>query len=684
MADTLTERDRDSVDFGPMAAQLRRLRARLGLDRPSGETLVLVGGCMVAVVLGLWLTSGAWGSGPPAGDDVTAYAIRTDFAIDNLISKFRVDGWHPGFMLGYQEFLFLGPGSTWIIALARGLTLGMLSTMGAIKVVSIASFVAVPLTVAFLATSLRLSRRAAGLAAILALAVNNPFGGGVQAIYNIGLIAQQVAVPFFFLALAGMVRLLWDPRPVWTVLTSVTVGALVVTHTPSLAVLGLVFAVIVVTSTLDITGPRRDALIRVGIAVAAGAALGACVLLPAYAHRDLQGPFIGWGTPPLGERLAQVYRGQFLFGPGLGPFVVLGMGYAALRAVRGLRFGVAVLATPLVYMVVAHSLQHEWPHSLVMQQLSNRGIGYAGILALLPLAALIGWATGTLDLGRVGDVAAVAIAAAMVVLTLGPTKDLAREMMVPVPQMREAAGVLAQVVPDHARFATQRDYPGEITRTNMIHPDRWLAWAAGKNTLNIFHATSSVAAGPAFETDHIVDRSPSDVATTLSRYGVTHLVTVSDPAAVQIGSSDRFIRVWQKSPLAIFALTPNPGQPDPSALTTADGPTNAKVVGAGPEQLIIDVIPSQAVLAQVALTWSPKWHARIDGRGVPVGRSAQGLVTVPVPAGEHRLILDFERDVWDRLGMSVTLVTIVLGAAWIWRGRSPRPVVGAPDPAGVP
>src|SRR3954451_8963798 len=154
-----------------MARQLRSLGARLGADRPSSDTLVLVGGCAVAVLLGLWLTSGAWGGGPPAGDDVTAYVIRSDFAIHHLIPRLRVDGWSPNFMLGYQSFLFLGPGSTWAIALTRALTFGMLSTVGAVKVVSIVSFVVTPLTVAFLATSLRLTRRAAGLAAILSLAV---------------------------------------------------------------------------------------------------------------------------------------------------------------------------------------------------------------------------------------------------------------------------------------------------------------------------------------------------------------------------------------------------------------------------------------------------------------------------------------------------------------------------------
>lgn len=709
-AERRAQLDPDTVDFAPLARQLQRLGDRLGTHRLPEGTIVLGLSCLVAVGLGIWLTAGAWGPGPPAGDDVTAYAIRTDFAIDHLFPRLRVDGWAPSFMLGYQEFLFLGPGSSWAIALLRGLTLGTLSTMGAVKVVSILGFVSVPLAVAFLATSLGLSRRAAGLAGIMALAVNNPFGGGLQAIYNVGLIAQQVAVPFFFLALAGMVRLLRDPRGRWSALTAVSIGALVVTHTPSLVVLGLLMAVILVASAIDVGGGSRrlvlqplvqrevarqlhqlgiepeqieraaaddpppaparvdrDGFIRLGLAGLAGAALGACVLLPAFGHRDLQGPFIGWGTPPLGERLGQIWRGEFLFRPPMAVLVVAGFVYGLLRVFRGRPFALAVLVAPLGYIVAAHVLQHEWPSSLVMQQLSNRGIGYAGTLALFPLAALLARATASLD--WVGDYIAMAAAFAFVVVPLGPTRDFAREMMVPVPQMGEAARELARAVPEHARFATQRDFPGEIARTNMIHPDRWLAWKSGRNTLNIFHATSSVAAGPAFETDHIVDRPPEAVAASLSRYGVSHLVTVSDAAADHIAGSTRFTAVWRSSPLAIFAIAPDEGQPEPATQLTAEGPISAQLVDAGPERLAFQVTSTQPVRAQVALTWSPKWHATVDGRSVPVGRSDQGVVLVPVPEGTHRLVLTFRQDLWDRLGAFVSLATVAFGAVWFRRSR---------------
>src|SRR5215207_8458315 len=98
-AESRRQADPDTVDFAPMARQLKRLGARLGVDRPANDTLVLAAGCLAAVLLGVWLTSGAWGGGPPAGDDVTAYVIRSDFSIHHLIPRLRVDGWQPNFML---------------------------------------------------------------------------------------------------------------------------------------------------------------------------------------------------------------------------------------------------------------------------------------------------------------------------------------------------------------------------------------------------------------------------------------------------------------------------------------------------------------------------------------------------------------------------------------------------------
>ena len=62
-----------------------------------------------------------------------ALVIRTRFGLDEILGRGRLDGWLPTFAGGYQEFLFYGPGQTWLIGLSRILTLGQLSDVGGMK-----------------------------------------------------------------------------------------------------------------------------------------------------------------------------------------------------------------------------------------------------------------------------------------------------------------------------------------------------------------------------------------------------------------------------------------------------------------------------------------------------------------------------------------------------------------------
>lgn len=742
---TKEEDERDRLDlslYGDWLARLKKggwftrladavpPRLRRAPRWPDGA-LAYVGGLVVAVVLGLWLSAPAWGGRPPGGEDTMAHLSRARFAIDNLITHGRVDGWDPTFILGYQEFLFIGPGFTWAVFAVRTLSLGLLSTTGAFKVVVLGSFVLLPLAVAFFARSLGLSRRSAALAAILTLAVNSPFGGvGLQGLFNVGLVTHQFGAFFFFLALGGVLRVLEDPRPRWVVFTSATLGGLLMSHGISVIVLGAVLAIVVVLASVTVpdsgerrlslaavvrrevrsqlrelglltedrtdTGKPDDAAVtgaaafrtipwrRLALAGLGAAGLAACTFLPFLAHRDLRGGFTGWPTPAVGARLAQIWRGEILFRPGVAVLVLAGLVYGLYRAYEGRRLALAVALAAPVYLVVAHAAFSQWPSNVAAFQLPNRGLGYAGVLAILPLAALV--ARVTRRFGSMGDLLAVAAAVGIVVLPLGATRDQARQTPEPVPAMREAARQLAARVPDGARFVTERFFPTEISRTRLVNPDRWLAWAAGRNTLNNFNVESSVTGAAAYQSESIRDRSPAEVADAVSRLGVTHLVTVSDEAAQRMATSDRFRREWAGGPLAIFRVLPRSGQPDPAALVTAPSPLQARLADAAPEHLIIDVETTTASSLDVAVAWSPKWHATVDGRSVPVRRAADGLIRVEVPAGRHQLKLDFRLDVWDFAGIVLSLLTVGLGARWLWRGllrrKSERSRSSAAEPGG--
>lgn len=679
------------------------------------ERLVLLGGVVAATIMAMWMTSGAWGSRAPGGDDVMGHLARTEFAIRHLVTDGQLTGWDPRFILGYEEFLFLGPGFTWAVALVQALSLGLLSIPGAFKVVVVGSFVAVPLSVAFLARSYGLGQRAAAAAAILSLAVNSNFGGmGVLGLFGIGLVPHQFAAPFFFFALGGILRVLRKSGSGWVVFTALMLVALIISHGRSVVILAVVVAIILATMLVarelerrrppdlttvisrevgrqlrhaglhgtDYESGRREAsndhtevlskpsLSRLAFVGLVAFGLSAFVLVPLAAHRDLQGIITAWANIPFQERLSQLWRGETLFRPGVGLPLAAGFAYGLYRYSMGRRsidtaYALAMAVSPIAYLAVAHAAVGIWPDSVITAQLPDRGLGFAGVLAVLPLAALL--ARISRPFSSIGGVVAMAMAVAIVIVPLDQTLDVAKQTAEAVPQMHEAADQLARLVPDGARFVTQRDFPGEIGRTKVTHPDFWLAWASGRNTLNSFSVESTTSAGPAYESEHILDRPPAVVADALSRVGVTHLVTVSDAAAQHVSASSRFEEVWRASPLAIFAVSGRQGQPNPAALVTASSPIGARLLNADPDHMVFEVDASTSTAATIAVGWSPKWHATLDGNEVPLRRSDDGLLALNLPPGDSRLTLEFHPDNWDWLGRLITILTTA--ALLVWRFR---------------
>ena len=718
MTDTVTGADRRAAETNGVLDQRSEWRRRVQeavrqlVLKPNGGRLVLTAGLVVSVLTALWLTSGAWGDQLPSGDDTTAHLIRTQFAIEHLITEGRIDGWAPSFILGYETFLFSGPAFSWAVALVGGLSFGLLSVAGAFKVVFVGSFVVLPLTVAFLARSFGLGRQAAGVAAILTLAVNNPFGGvGLTGLFDIGLATHQFGAVFFFLSLGGALRLLQHPSPRWTIFTGCSLAVLLTAHGLSVFIFVVLLAVVLITmliaprtggvraelgsivrrevdhrlaqlgigSSANATptdqpatrskgdAPSRSAMGHLAMAMALAGGLAACIVLPLLVHRELQVSFSSWGTPPLGERVGHIWDGLILFRPGVAPLVLAGFVFGVVRVYRARRLALALVAVPPTFLVIAHASFSLWPTNVIPTQLTTRALGYIAVLAVLPLASLIGWISG--QFGRAGGPAALALGLAIVIIPLGPGRQTARQIDEPIPAMAEAARQLAVRVPDGARFATERDISDEMATTGLSSPHFWLAWASGRSTLNAYNVESSTTPEAAQEVDSVGQRPPEVVADGLSRLGVTHLVTLSDDAFNRFAASQRFNSVWRSSPLAIFAVSPRPGQADPAALVTADGPIDAAMVDAEPERLAIRVVAPTSVQATVAVAWSPKWHASLDGEPVTLQRASDGLLQLDLPQGTSQLVLEFRRDAWDFLGLAISLITMTALFGWLFRRR---------------
>ena len=623
-------------------------------------------GPLVAVAIALFLTRPVWGGGPVAGEDVMFHLLRAEVGIDLLLDG-RLDGWFPRFYLGHQTYLVYGPGLSWAIALVRTLTLGLLSTTGAQKVVAVGAFAALPLCVAFLARSYGLGRRAAGFAAVLSLLVSSVFGPGIEGLFLVGLQSHQLGGIYFCLALGALVRVPVDDRVCWVVLAAVALGLLAITHTISLAVLlvvlPLTLAFLPLTDHVSAAGLRR--LLVTGLA---GAGLAAFWLVPAIAHRDLRGLPATWATPSLGARVGDILDGRVLFRPWVAAIVLAAWLFGAIRVWRRKRYAAALLVVPVVYLVIGHYAANRWPEDLVGTHLANRGLGYIGLIAVLPLAALVAAATRRLVAwdGR-ADVALVLVAGVIVFATLGPLRNLPAEFSEPIPQLRAAAVELSVLVPDGARFATQRDYPDEIGRTGVIHPETWFARASGRNLLNGVGLESSLARWAPFEPNELADRPPAVSADVMAGLGVTHVVATSDGLAESLSGSDRFRVVWRESPIAILAVRPRSGHPEPSSLVSTTVPAAASTAVADSEHIEVRARTSAATRATLAIAWSPKWQGTLDGESVDLIRGADGLIEVELPAGASALSLEYREDGWGVVGVLVTVSTVLTGALLLCR-----------------
>ncbi len=626
---------------------------------------VIWAGLVVGTAVALVLVAPAFGPRPPAGEDVMAHLVRADFAIPELVARGRLDGWFPRFVLGHQEFLFNGPGLVWLMALARGLTAGVLSNPGALKVIVVGSFVGVVPAAWFLARSFGLSSPAAGLGAALAPCVSNYFGLGLQGLFDVGLISHQVGAILFCLALGAGLRVLDDGRLRWRVLVAGALAGLAVTHLISALVLAVMLAL-----CLLVLAPARGlswaGLRRLAGAGAAASGLAGFWLLPLAAHRDLRGIVTTWGTPPLGERLSEIARGDVLLPVGLGAVAAVA---AVFLVVQRQRPALALGIVPAAYLVLAHASLH-WPgRNEVTLQLANRGLGYVGLLAVLGVGAL--GAAVTARLGTRGHLGTLA-AAAVLALTAGPGLKTAGQMDEPVPAMRTAAAALARMVPDGARFATQRDYPSEIGRTGMVHPETWLARQSGRNSLNGFNLESSSTPRAAFAADDLDELGPRTSARRMARLGVTHVVATGDVLADDLTASGRFRAVWRQAPLTILEVIPPPGQPTPASLVSSDRPLFARLTDPRAEHLAFALEGTARSRVTVALAWSPKWHARLNNRSVELDRTTDGLATVDVGPGSHTLRLDYRSDAWDHLGLALTVLTLLGGSTALKVRRARR------------
>jgi hypothetical protein len=282
-------------------------------------------------------------------------------------------------------------------------------------------------------------------------------------------------------------------------------------------------------------------------------------------------------------------------------------------------------------------------------------------LALLPLAGAIGFVTRRLT-GVGHTVVVLGLSGLIAVVSLGPALALASEFRRPKAQLAAAARQLTRLVPEGGRFTIERRFEFDRIRTGVIHPDTWLVYASGRNGLVVVNPASSISTA-GFEGRAIGKKPVDQSADAFVRYGVTYLVTTTRLVAAELLQSSRYGLVWQQPPISIFQVRSRPNSPSPSSLlSTAGAPLSAALSSADPDHPRIEFDAREQTGISVAIGWSPKWHARLDGVPIPVVPTRDYLLSIAVPEGRHRLALDFVPDWSDRVGRMLSLFTVMLAS----------------------
>jgi hypothetical protein len=204
----------------------------------------------------------------------------------------------------------------------------------------------------------------------------------------------------------------------------------------------------------------------------------------------------------------------------------------------------------------------------------------------------------------------------------------------------------------YAIFEDRRVDPGLLRRLSV-----GLIMATPEARLRGADETDLVATGQISE----VYRGPDGVLYRVSdaqprAYFVTDADVVDDQAALSAlfrGTFDstRKILVAPEWSDAMARPTPEPIPQTPSSGTV-------QIIEDGANRLVVRVTSGQAGFLQINDSWSPGWHATIDGTPTPVLRSNFAFRAVPVPAGEHRVSLVY-RPRPEIAGIGIEVVALV-------------------------
>jgi MYXO-CTERM domain-containing protein len=112
------------------------------------------------------------------------------------------------------------------------------------------------------------------------------------------------------------------------------------------------------------------------------------------------------------------------------------------------------------------------------------------------------------------------------------------------------------------------------------------------------------------------------------------------------------------------------GRGDPLPSGRAFPGDAVRIERSSPGRLALSVVSREARYLVVSESWHPGWKARVDGLPAPVYRTDVALLGLSVPAGAHRVELDFAPPLWNLArAISAFAALVLLAAAWVWAAK---------------
>ncbi|NOY24473.1 MAG: YfhO family protein, partial [Oligoflexia bacterium] len=107
--------------------------------------------------------------------------------------------------------------------------------------------------------------------------------------------------------------------------------------------------------------------------------------------------------------------------------------------------------------------------------------------------------------------------------------------------------------------------------------------------------------------------------------------------------------------------------PVPACQSSGVSPGTVKLVEDGPQRMVFDVHATAPALMVQNDTWYPGWVATVDGQPVPLYRTLFAFRGLPVPKGDHQVVLAYDP---GRLGTLLLLTPACLLLLVLWGAMS--------------